>query len=220
MATLVYKCPHCGAAHDVDESLMGDQIDCRECGRPFEVSVPVARPVEQAEGASASYQVGAGEGDLEDEIITVHPAVFRQSPLLFLGLVLLAIAGLAGVLLGTVLQGMLAGWLPGAVLWIGGAILLIGAVGYLAIWSIQARFTRLTITDRRTTLRYGLISRETSEVGHEDVRNIRINQGIMERLLGVGTLSISSAGQDTLEIVFKGAPDPEKLAAVIRDMQR
>ena len=181
--------------------------------------MPIARPVEQAEGDAASYRVNAGEGDLEDEIISVHPAVFRQSPLLFLGLVLLAIAGVAGVLFGTMLQGMLAGWLPGAVLWIGGAVLLIGAAGYLAIWSIQARFTTLTITDRRTTLRHGLIARESNEVGHDDVRNIQINQGIMERLLGVGTLSISSAGQNTLEIVFKGAPNPEKLAAVIRDMQ-
>lgn len=219
MATLVYQCPHCKASHEIDESLVGDHIDCRKCGRPFEVSMPVAQPIEGAEGSEASYHVSAGQGDVEDEILNVHPAVFRQAPFYFLGLVLVAIAGLAGILLGTVLQGVLGAGVPGAVLWIGGTILFVAALGYLGIWWLQSRFTTLTITDRRSLLEHGLISRATSEVGHEDVRNIQIEQGLLDQLLGVGTIAISSAGQDTLEIVVKGVPDPESIAAIIRDMQ-
>ncbi|MDQ3333471.1 MAG: PH domain-containing protein, partial [Planctomycetota bacterium] len=90
---------------------------------------------------------------------------------------------------------------------------------YWLVWWAQTRFTMLTITSRRSTLRRGLIARETSEVQHRDVRNLQINQTTLERLLGVGDIAISSAGQDGLEIHVEGIPHPEKVAAVVRDMQ-
>lgn len=183
--------------------------------------MPVARPMEAGEGdaATASYHVKAGEGDIEDTIVTVHPSVARQSPFCLLVVVLAMALGVAGILFGTVLAGMFAAGVPGAVLWIGGLIILAGASLYLLVWWIQSRFTELIVTDHRTTLRTGLISRSTTEIGHEDVRNLQVDQSIPDRLLGVGTLSISSAGQDTMEIVVHGIPEPEKVAAIIRDMQ-
>jgi uncharacterized membrane protein YdbT with pleckstrin-like domain len=75
------------------------------------------------------------------------------------------------------------------------------------------------VTNRRTVLRRGLLARETSEVRHRDVRNVQVNQTTFERLLGVGDLALSSAGQSDFEIAVKGIPNPNRVADVIRDMQ-
>ena len=93
---------------------------------------------------------------------------------------------------------------------------LVGFVIYLVEWLI-VRDTRLTITDRRTTLRRGLLEKKTNEVRHSDIRNVQVTQGFVDRLFGVGTLELSSAGQSDVEIAVKGIPDPQDLAKLIRD---
>ncbi|MBA3315409.1 MAG: PH domain-containing protein [Planctomycetaceae bacterium] len=219
MATLNYRCPNCGASHEVDEALVGDRVDCRKCGRPFEAAMPVARPSEGEATGQSEYRVAAGEGEVEDTILQVHPAMARKHPFRFLGICLVVIAGLAAMVIGAAGGAALPGNAPPMVLLASGAVIAaLGAV-YWLVWWAQTRFTMLTITSRRSTLRRGLIARETSEVQHRDVRNLQINQTTLERLLGVGDIAISSAGQDGLEIHVEGIPHPEKVAAVVRDMQ-
>src|SRR5687767_11810118 len=103
MALLVYRCPHCGASHEIEQSLVGDQITCRQCGSPFEAAAPVAKPVEATEGEAAKFRVSAGEGEIENTLHELHPAMVRKHPFQFLGLVagiaaglFLFVAGLAG----------------------------------------------------------------------------------------------------------------------------
>jgi uncharacterized membrane protein YdbT with pleckstrin-like domain len=75
------------------------------------------------------------------------------------------------------------------------------------------------VENKPTTFQEGIISRETSEVQHDDVRNLQIDQNILERLLGIGDIAISSSGQDDMEIQVKGIPSPDRLAKVIRKNQ-
>ncbi len=77
----------------------------------------------------------------------------------------------------------------------------------------------LTLTDERTILRKGLLSKRTNEVRHEDVRNIQVTQSFVQRMLGVGRIAISSAGQDTIEIDMDGVRDPQAIANLIRVRQ-
>ena len=79
----------------------------------------------------------------------------------------------------------------------------------LIIWWLAAKAKTLTVTTKRTTLRHGLLAKHTSEVRHSDVRNILVSQGIIQRMMGVGTIGISSAGQSDVEISFSGLKDPE-----------
>jgi predicted Zn finger-like uncharacterized protein len=219
MAELVYHCPHCGASHQIDESLIGDRVTCRKCGRPFEAAAPVAQPVAAAPGEKAAFRVEPGEGEIEETILRVHPALVRESPLRFLGVCLVFVVGLAVAGLGLIGSRLLPGGLSQSVFVVVGLVLAgLAGLAWLAWW-VRSRFTALTVTNRRSVLRRGLLARETTEVRHRDVRNIQVNQGTLERLLGVGDLAISSAGQDNLEIAVRGIPDPEKIAAVIRDMQ-
>ena len=85
----------------------------------------------------------------------------------------------------------------------------------LAIWWLKSKGSKFTVTTKRTTLRFGLFSKHTSEVWHRDIRNLQVHQGFIQRLLGVGTIAISSAGQGDIEIIFPGLKDPEGVKSTI-----
>ena len=85
----------------------------------------------------------------------------------------------------------------------------------LGIWWLQTKAATLTVTNKRTIQRTGLLSKRTTEVLHRDVRNIQVSQSAFQRLFGVGTIGISSAGQAGVEILFAGVRDPENLQTAI-----
>jgi uncharacterized membrane protein YdbT with pleckstrin-like domain len=90
----------------------------------------------------------------------------------------------------------------------------------LFVWWLQCQATTLTVTQERTILRKGLLSKSTTEVWHKDVRNVQISQGLLQRLLGVGTVGISSAGQGGVEILAVGIPDPAGVRRIIDQYKR
>ena len=222
---LTYRCPHCGATSSISEVLMGDTIDCRRCQKPFQVGVPVAQPVRDEPGAKADFTVDPGGGDTEETVFVTHPAAYRNRPFRTLLAVLGVISGLALVAAG-LLGGLGLAFLEpvtaavgGTVVAAAGGVLALVAAGFLFVWWLKSRYETLTVTSRRTTYRWGIISRDTTEVLHEDVANLQVDQSGFGRLLGVGDLFISSAAQDGLEIRALGIPTPEKPAGIVRDLQ-
>ena len=85
----------------------------------------------------------------------------------------------------------------------------------LLIWWLSTKASKLTVTNKRSIQRKGLIAKFTTEVLHRDVRNIQVDQSAMQRLLGVGSLGISSAGQAGVEIQIEGVRDPAGIKALI-----
>ncbi len=61
------------------------------------------------------------------------------------------------------------------------SVVLIAALGLglliLLLWWLRCRGTQLTVTNKRTQLRTGILSKNTNEVWHSDVRNVQISQG-------------------------------------------
>lgn len=98
-------------------------------------------------------------------------------------------------------------------------ILCVGVVGFLIllIWYLRCYGTQLTVTDKRTTLRTGILSKHVNEVFHRDVRNVRLSQTFGQRLLGVGSVELSSAGQSDVEIAVAGMPHPEQIKSLINE---
>lgn len=95
-----------------------------------------------------------------------------------------------------------------------GSLLIVG-LPFLIAWWLRVRHTTLVVTNKRTTLQRGILSKYTSEVLHAHVRNIQVSQTFGQRLMGVGALAISSAGQSDIEIRIEGVPDPEGIQAMI-----
>lgn len=90
----------------------------------------------------------------------------------------------------------------------------------LAIWYLNSRSTTLIVTDDQTTLKKGLLSKHTNDVFHENVRNIQVKQSFFQRIMGVGYVGISSAGQSGVEIEVDGMPDPERIKQIIDEHRR
>lgn len=88
-------------------------------------------------------------------------------------------------------------------------------IPFMLIWWLQCKCTTLSITQDRTILRKGILSKHTNEVFHCDVRNIQIKQSLFQRLFKTGYIGISSAGQSGVEIEVHGIPHPDRAKAVI-----
>lgn len=211
---LIYTCPHCDSDVEVHEGQLGEIIDCPnpECGRPFEVPAPDARLASRQPGEAGTRNVlkAGNAADIEHDIVVRHPAMFRNHPFTFSLVLLLILAGAAGA-------AILAGEAP--LLAIGSGIAALFGIGVMAVWYIQVLYRSLIVTNKRTIYRQGILARRTNEVQHDDVRNIQVNQGIFDRLFGVGRIAISSSGQDDMEIDVKGIPHPDGIAETIRKYQ-
>jgi len=119
----------------------------------------------------------------EETLLETNPAMFRESPILFI----------VGVLLAPIGVGLVA----------------------LGIWWLATKAAKLTITDKRTIVTRGLLSKHTNEVLHRHIRNIRVSQSMLQRLFSVGEIEISSSGQGDVEIRFAGVTDPDAVKALI-----
>jgi len=53
-----------------------------------------------------------------------------------------------------------------------------------------------------------LIARNTNEIQLRHIRAINVRQGIVERILGIGTVIFISAAEGEAAVVFKGIRDP------------
>tara|TARA_R100000789_G_scaffold99563_1_gene106465 strand:- start:3606 stop:4106 length:501 start_codon:yes stop_codon:yes gene_type:complete len=147
----------------------------------------------------------------EEDVKSYHPAMFANHPFHYLILWLLMIGGGIGAVMG-----MFSGNFPLGIF--GLLALIFGGVAY-GWWYLNVKFKVLTITDKRTLYRQGILSKRTNEVQHDDVRNIQMDQTFLQRVLNVGDIAISSSGQDDMEIVVKGVGNPQEIVDLVRRFQ-
>ena len=94
----------------------------------------------------------------------------------------------------------------------------IGLLIFLGWW-ISVLGETLIVTNKRTIYRRGIVSKYTNEVLHSNIRAVEVGQSAIQRILGVGNIGISSAGQADIEIEISGIRDPQSVANLI-DRQR
>lgn len=98
------------------------------------------------------------------------------------------------------------------------AVLLIAVgVGIIILlwWYLQTKASKLTVYEHEIMFEKGLLSKERSEVNISIVRTVRVKQSFFNRIFGVGTVEIFTAG-DNPEIVAKGMPDPNRIRELIK----
>ena len=102
------------------------------------------------------------------------------------------------------------------------SVLLIAAFGLgiliLLYWYIKTRATALTITEHEIMYEQGILSKDRTSVSLKHVRAVRVTQGFLNRILGVGTVEISTAG-DEPEFEVKDMPDPHQIREAISRAQ-
>ena len=103
----------------------------------------------------------------------LHPIIYAL-PAMVLGVALLAALGGGG-------------WIAGA------AIGVIGVVLFLPPW-IRSVSSEFAITNKRVLIKVGLIRRHSLELLLQKVEGIGVDQGILGRILGYGTITVSGVG--------------------------
>jgi uncharacterized membrane protein YdbT with pleckstrin-like domain len=98
---------------------------------------------------------------------------------------------------------------------IGGFFVLLIVLGLAAILRYRYLFT---VTKNRIISREGLIAKNTNEIQLKHIRALNVKQGIIGRLLGIGTIEISSAAGGGVEVMFKGIRDPHGVKENIRNL--
>lgn len=148
----------------------------------------------------------------ERQCYKAHPAMVKGQPGIFLFCLLLILLGVIGLLFWH--RGNLS---PQEILIQIFVRLIPAIIGIVAllIWWLIVLCTTLTVTEKRVILRKGILFKEMSEVLIQDIRNIQISQGPLQRLTNAGKIGISSAGQSGIEIEVQGILDPKRVKAIL-----
>jgi membrane protein YdbS with pleckstrin-like domain len=87
-------------------------------------------------------------------------------------------------------------WWPAAALW-----LVLAAYEWLRLRCIE-----MGVTSKRVILKTGIISRKSDEMKLGSIETVEIEQGILGRILGFGTVRVTGRGMS--DLVFHGIDDP------------
>jgi uncharacterized membrane protein YdbT with pleckstrin-like domain len=113
----------------------------------------------------------------------LHWIIFaRAFALLAVGIIVLIYAQTLSVELGRAVQ--LVAWL----------VLALGVLALLHAWFVRW-ITELAVTNRRVIYKRGFLSRYTVEMNMNKIETIDVEQSILGRLLGFGTIRLRGTGQ-------------------------
>jgi len=208
-------CDRCDKPFEIRDARPGTKVACPACGdvkivpdlgRPPVVAVPVGGSSPAARARTDSLGIPPDSGP-ERRALYLRPAMFRARPLTCAAVWIVALGGVIGGVASLV----------GANPPLGFGLLAAGGVAalVLAVWYFFTYENRLEITNKRIIATRGIFSRATSEVPHEKIQNIQVTQTFVQRIMKIGTVGISSAGQSDIEIVFANAPNPYRVREVI-----
>ena len=71
---------------------------------------------------------------------------------------------------------------------------------------VKLRSIEQAVTNKRVILKVGLVSRKTEEMKLTSIETVEIQQSILGRILGYGTVKVT--GRGTSDVVFKNIDDP------------
>ena len=92
------------------------------------------------------------------------------------------------------------------------------AVAVLSGWPwLRWRTTHYVFTNERVLLRVGIVSRNGRDIPLGRVNDVSFSHGLVERMLGCGTLTIESAGERG-QIVLNHIPHVEKVQSVLYEL--
>jgi uncharacterized membrane protein YdbT with pleckstrin-like domain len=135
----------------------------------------------------------------EEVVLDLHPHWIMMAKGV-IGLVVATAIGIGLLTLGW--TGFLGKVVSGA-----GLLLVLGALGYMARTWIDWYSTNFVLTTDRCIYREGIVAKRGVEIPLDRVNTVFFNQGVLERMVGAGTLTIESAGEHGVQ-TFEDVRNP------------
>ncbi|ELZ02250.1 membrane-flanked domain-containing protein [Natrialba chahannaoensis JCM 10990] len=120
------------------------------------------------------------------------------------------------VLVGFILTGWSASDGMGLLTYVGIALALGGAIVAL-IQYVFWRNTHYVITSAELYKKHGVVSRDVTQFRLDRVQNATLQQSVVGRVLGYGTLTVYTAGSGDPELTFERVPQPQRASGVLSD---
>jgi membrane protein YdbS with pleckstrin-like domain len=97
-----------------------------------------------------------------------------------------------------------------------GLIVFLLGILMLGLTAFARRFTSWSLTSDRLIERRGFLSSHRREMELADVRSIEVNRTLMQRMVGLGDVTIASAASAEFLIRMSNIPDPDRVAEMLR----
>ena len=92
---------------------------------------------------------------------------------------------------------------------------LIVGIFIIIITELVRRANTYFITTKRLIHEFTFLSRKISSVIYDRIQDLHLTQSILERIVGIGTLHINTAGTHFVELKFKGISNPISIKRLI-----
>lgn len=205
-------CPKCGA------DLPADARFCPSCGAgigepasadPVSSPMATATPAEQLRSRAADQRLAAA--------LPAEKELWQgsYSPKDMFGQAL----GVAAITVAAAVAGIFFQWESPARLWALAAIVVLWAA-----LALQLAYRRLSIRYRLTNQRFfherGLLTRVVDRIEVIDMDDITYVQTLIDRLLGIGTIRITSSDRTHPELLVRGIDHVKEVAALMDNARR
>jgi hypothetical protein len=194
------ECDNCEKLFEVDDAAAGTRVPCPYCG---DVNRAIATDSPEAIGLPPDHGP-------EQDILAFRPAMLRARPFSALMITLLVIGGV----IGAAVSGRADKW---TLVYLSLSPVAIGLV-WLGIWYLYHLSEQLRLTNKRTIHRRGLLRKHTSEVLHDHIRNLQIEQSVWQRVMNTGRITLDSSaggGAAAAEITVNHVPRPHKIKEIV-----
>ncbi len=216
-------CPACGV------EVVQQAVFCHQCGKRLDFNSQQFPPHQGEENAPAAESIptntqAAGLAEAFQQSIAARQTP-DQEPELNLwqgGFSPKAMIG-AWVLSGlvTLLLLALGIYFPYKYVWIGVVVVILVLWNYQAIKLLFRRWNvRYTLTTQRFIHETGILRRVTDRIEVIDMDDITVDQKVLERLVGVGTIRVTSSDTTHPELIMPGIENVKQVADLIDDTRR
>lgn len=198
------KCPKCEA------EVVSDALFCQHCGASLQPD-KAATPAEKLKGAAPTSH--DQDYDPEEEL---WQGGYSAKAMYGIWLA----AGLAsfGLLAAAIFLALTGAGMPLA-LGAGGVVLLLW-IAIFGIFLYRKWSVHYELTTQRFIHREGILKRTTDRIEVIDMDDVTYSQGIVQRMLGVGTIQITSTDRSHPELTLIGIDDVQRIAGLIDDVRR